>query len=129
MEYGPTTERDHFLSVFQSAAASFERQVAKSRAEGAPEAAPRASLVRAAAEVARLRYEGMREVPPQPPAEALERLSPVDTARICATLGFRYMQAKVLGDAATADRISSELVGATCDPRWVRTIDEYLKYF
>jgi Calcineurin-like phosphoesterase len=129
MKQGPLTERDHFLSVFQSAAASVDRQVVRSRAEGAPEAVARPSLENAAAEVARLRYAGMREVPPSPPAEGLERLSPSDTARICATLGFRYMQAKVIGDTATAERISSELVGATCDPRWVRTIDEYLKFF
>lgn len=126
---GPTTHRDHFLSIFQSAAASYDRKLAAVRAEGAPEAIGRSSMVDAAAEIARLRDEGNTESPAQPTVRELERLSPTETAKVCATLGFQYLQAKVAGDTATADRISSELVGATCDPRWLRTLDEYLKFF
>jgi hypothetical protein len=59
----------------------------------------------------------------------VERLSPSETARVCASLGFRYLQAKVLGDATTAARISADLVGATCDPKWLEKLDEYLKFF
>lgn len=126
---GPITHRDHFLSIFQSAAASYDRQLAAIGAEGAHEAARRPSMVDAATDVARLRDEGSTGTPAEPTVRELERLSPSETARVCATLGFQYLQAKVTGDTATADRISSELVGATCDPRWLRTLDEYLSFF
>ena len=57
------------------------------------------------------------------------RRSPPSERQICAALGAQYLEALVKGDEATAARLKGELQMGTCDPRWVSTLEEYVKYF
>ena len=121
------TFRDHFLSIFQSAAAETARRMAADSTQGADRESSGDALVAAAAEVAAIRTANQIEA--HGLDEALEALSPFGTAKICAALGAQYLEALVKGDEATAARLKGELQMGTCDPRWVSTLEEYVKYF
>jgi hypothetical protein len=138
---GPLTFRDHFASLFQSAAAELAGSVAENR-RSALEASPLemlvptrtgadASLILAAERVAALRT-GASAAPKGSDGLAsgtLEKMSLVDHAQACASLAWQLMQAKVLGDTITAKDLEAQLTGGTCDPLWAQTISEYVKYF
>jgi predicted phosphodiesterase len=139
MQEGPRTFRDQFLSIYQSAVADLARRVDAERGagdalEGAAESTG-ASLEAAAERVAERMHEhkkqgGSAASFDSEEAATLESMSPLAIADVCASLGLRYLQAKVLGDSATADLIKSELKpGSKCDPKWVQTLEDYLKYF
>jgi hypothetical protein len=64
-----------------------------------------------------------------PRATALEKMSAADIAWACASLGWRYFEAKLLGDTATAELMKGAMIGSTCDARWIHTLNDYLKYF
>ncbi len=131
MEHGPTTYRDHLLSVYQSAAADVARGAAARAADGPPGAAPLgrsmvgtgAAIEAAAAEVAGRRMQARRGVEPPPGAP----LGP--SVRSCAELGLQLLEAKVRGDGAEVARLTGEFTGGVCDPAWASTILEYAKYF
>ncbi len=127
MDQGLPTFRDHFLSIFQSAAAETARRMAADSTQGADRESSGDALVAAAAEVAAIRTANQIEA--HGLDEALEALSPFGTAKICAALGAQYLEALVKGDEATAARLKGELQMGTCDPRWVSTLEEYVKYF
>ncbi|WP_271554893.1 metallophosphoesterase family protein [Bradyrhizobium sp. CCBAU 45394] len=114
------TFRDHFLSLYQSAAADYVLQKAKeTTTEGPTEADP---LMQAVNEVAELRSKNGSEV-----ADTEEGIA--DIPRICASLGLRYLEAVVTGDTARAARIQEQMTGGTCDPKWALTLSEYAKFF
>lgn len=115
------TFRDHFLSVYQSAAADY---ASKMPVEESMQAGPADAdkFMEAANEVAELRSIDRSEV-----AEVEEGIA--DIPKICASLGLRYLEALVTGDKARAQRIKEQMTGGTCDPNWASTLTEYAKYF
>lgn len=121
---GPRAFPNHFFSLFQSAAVAYE-----ARAYGGMTELKRTlsdpSLVSEATTICARLMEGQD-------AQPLD----LGTARglsgslaTCAYLGFRYFEAKARGDEASAQEIASQLRGGTCDPGWINTLDDYLKYF
>lgn len=108
------TFRDHFLSLFQSAAADYDRQL---EAEGLPEGrgTPTRSFAAAASEIAGERFEHRVE-----PASDEIQEGIGDIARVCSALGMRYLQALVSGDETSASLIAEQMEGSTCDPKWIR---------
>ncbi|HKM65385.1 MAG TPA: metallophosphoesterase [Acidisphaera sp.] len=101
------TVRDHFLSVFQSAASETARQ--------AQQAGTSSGLERAAAQIAAQQSQGvaLKETPP-PTVSA--------SAWTCARLGFDLLRAVATGDHSRAAQLRDELVYGTCDPNWARTL-------
>lgn len=122
MQEDPKPFRDHFLSIFQSAASDYVSRIPEE------ESAPGAGLstgrrfMNAVNEVAELRAMDRSEVP-------TTEESAVDITKICASLGFRYLQALSSGEAARAERIKEQMTGGTCDPQWASTLSEYAKFF
>jgi hypothetical protein len=123
------TFQDHLLSIYQSAAASVERR--KNRVS-APSGRPRmrtldqsssGSLVAAATEVAERRKFGPAIAP------RLKTFGVENTAKRCAELGLRYLEAKASADQAALAQIESEFKTSTCDPEWATTLTEYYKFF
>jgi predicted phosphodiesterase len=114
------TFRDHFLSIYQSAAADYASKIP---VEESNQPTPNSDrFMQAANEVAELRSKDLSEVP------AVEE-GVADIPKICASLGLRYLEALVSGDAARAERIREQMTGGTCDRNWVSTLKEYVKYF
>ena len=142
MSAGPKTFRDHTLSLFQSAAADVARQIeegspnemrassasGRGRIEGPYAGLDRASVARdlraAADDVAAARARGE---PLRPGVGSPEGVA--STARSCAAIGLRFLEAMALGDAGEVTRLEGEFVGSTCDPRWASTLKEYAGYF
>jgi hypothetical protein len=115
------TFRNHFLSIYQSAAADFVLQAAKEAATEGPAGAPD-PFMEAVNEVAELRSKDGSEI-----AETEEGIA--DIPKICASLGLRYLEALVSGDTSRAGRIKEQMTGGTCDLKWASTLTEYAKYF
>jgi hypothetical protein len=116
------TFRDHFLSVYQSAAADYASKLEEeeSAAPGSPSASRK--FMDAVEDVAALRSQDQSET-------AVVEEGIADIPKICASLGFRYLEALAMGDAARAERIKEQMTGGTCDPKWASTLAEYVKYF
>ena len=116
------TVRDHFLSLFQSAA----DEVAHRAAGVEPGAGRRLGLdndiVRAAAKLAELKTGGL-EAPELAP-EGVDQ-----DAWTCAKLALELMEAKATGDTTSAERLENELKASPCDPGWADTIIQYLEFF
>jgi hypothetical protein len=138
LEEGPLTFRNHFISLYQSAVADVAKKIAADtkvrRGTEAPSSDPAADLILAAERVAYLRsidstdsHSGATSLADE--SAMLERMSTLDHAKTCASLGLQLMQAKVLGDTRSAERIEGQLRGSSCDPRWAKTIEEYVKYY
>jgi Trypsin-like peptidase domain/Calcineurin-like phosphoesterase len=132
---GPLTFRDHFVSLYQSAVADIAGKIAAENKSGIESLSQdSASELVLAAQAVALMQTGAK-VSSQAGAGApgkesvLEKMSVVDHAATCASLGWQLMQAKVFGDTVTAQRLEGELDAGTCDPRWAQTITEYVKYF
>jgi Calcineurin-like phosphoesterase len=130
------TFRDRVLSIYQSAVADLARQMESERPPSAARAerdfgpSQATDIVRAAEQAAALRDRGRTDthsVRPGGPAPAA--MGPIDRARLCASLGLQYFEARIAGDESTAQKIKSELDDSTCDPRWASTLDAYLRYF
>jgi len=135
---GPLTFRDHFLSLYQSAVAEIAEGVAtdKKPAGTGYEAASQDAVSDLLLEAERIaqRNTSARAMswPSAKPADvdgSLERMSPLDQAATCASLGWELMKAKISGDEAGAKLLLQQLDAGTCDPRWADTISEYMKYF
>ncbi|MET4085596.1 metallophosphoesterase [Bradyrhizobium sp. S3.5.5] len=134
MSKGSYTYPDHILSIFQSAAAQISRDENDADKSGDTEARSpgQSGLLQAATDIAGLRMEGRVDEKARGPADnevQLEGLSPAGLARVCASLGLQYLEAKLKGDQSTADRLRNELNDSKCDVRWASTIDQYLRYF
>jgi len=137
MDEGPRTFRDHILSIYQSAVADLARQVEADHGSDTRESMSQSpgSLQSAAEEIAALRAAGRTNShvgasSPEKETEALETMSVGETAGVCASLGLQYLEAKIFGDTATAERIKAEIEpGSKCDRRWISTLDAYLGYF
>lgn len=132
MSQGSYTYPDHILSIFQSAAAeiSGKEQADAGNAESVP--AGQEGLLEAATEIAGVRMQGRVDRKARGPAVdeiQTEALSPAGLAKVCASLGLQYLEAKLKGDQATADRLQSEMTDSKCDVRWASTINQYLRYF
>ncbi|MBB4423962.1 hypothetical protein GGD66_002506 [Bradyrhizobium sp. CIR48] len=116
------TFRDHFLSIFQSAAAQYERTTQTDVVEeGLGEGQ---SFAMAAAAVAAQRVQQTVE----PHSDVIEE-GFGDIARVCSALGLRYLEALVTGDEAGAALLAEQMEVSTCDPKWGRTLREYSEYF
>ena len=135
MSQGPRTFRDPFLSVYQS----MMSDIAKANSPGAaleaagdedapkPDEVAAAELVAARVAVAEMKAAG---VEPQLDQTALEDMSIPENIQICAALAKDLLAAKIFGNQARAKEIEQEfLPGSKCDPKWVTTINEYVKYF
>lgn len=118
------TFRDHFLSIFQSAAAEYERNAKADFVEEGRSQDRQASFARAAAVVASQRARQTVE----PRTEEIEE-GLGDIAQVCSALGLRYLEALVTGDEAGAALIAEQMEVSTCDPKWARTLKEYRDYF
>lgn len=116
------TFRDHFLSIYQSAAADYASKIPVEESPGRAGPAPSDQFMRAVNEVAELRSQDLSEV-----TEVEEGIA--DIPKICASLGMRYLEALISGDASRAERIKEQMTGGTCDPGWASTLTEYAKYF
>lgn len=136
---GPLTFRDHFLSLYQSAAAEVGKRAADASPKPATEAAaelgvrdPRAEVVLAAERIALARSSdrALSHSAAVPKEDfALEKMSVLDQAHTCAALGWELLQAKVLGDTSSERKLQAQLTASTCDPNWASTIAEYSKFF
>ncbi|MCK1654676.1 hypothetical protein IVA88_24985 [Bradyrhizobium sp. 149] len=102
------TLRDHFLSVYQSAAADYASKLADEESAAAGAAASE-TFMSAANDVASLRSRDQSEM-------AVVEEGVADIPKMCARLGFRYLEALVSGDQARARCIKEHLTGGTCDP-------------
>ncbi len=130
---GPLTFRDHFVSLYQSAAA----EIARTKAAASTESTigdDGAGYVLAAERVAQLHAADLTDshtgaASPREEGLALEAMSGIDHAGACASLAWQLLQAKLSGDTATANHVEAQLTGSTCDPLWAKTIEEYVKYF
>jgi uncharacterized caspase-like protein len=112
---------DHFLSIFQSAAAEFDRRAAKL---GAPKGVgDQPTMTTEATKACAARMQGVIDDGPGQP-KALPK-----TISSCALLGLHYLEARIKGDQATVDTIRSQYQDSQCDIGWLTTIDEYLRYF
>jgi hypothetical protein len=128
--------RDHFLSIYQSAVSDVARRMDQ-RASDSSKGLRRRSLKRSAssvlpnvaADIARREYAESRGLTNAPTGQKDRALSVSDTTRVCAELAFRYMKARLSGDAAILAEIQGEFKASTCDPTWATTIEEYLQYF
>ena len=132
------TFRDHLLSIYQSVVEDVARQL-DAQGEGAsgPRSRTRSAsrsassiLPSYAAEVAR-EYLG-RQQPGYLPSVVRpsdRALSVSDAARVCTRLAFRYLQARLSGDAKLLTEVRGEFTASTCDPAWVQTVERYLRYF
>jgi hypothetical protein len=141
MQEGPRTFRDPLLSVFQSAVADLGRRIDAERAgagaglEAAGEsqsAALEAAAERVAARHADRILRGASDTPfeRQENDATLEAMSVGQNAEVCASLGLRYLRAKIFGETATQAYIRNELErGGKCDPKWVTVLEEYAKNF
>lgn len=116
------TFRDHFLSIYQSAAADYASKLPVEESIRAAAPNPSDEFMQAVNEVAELRSQDLSEA-----VEVEEGIA--DIPKICASLGLRYMEALVTGDDARAERIKEQMTGGTCDPNWASTLKEYTKYF
>ncbi len=129
MEDGPETFRDHFLSVYQSAAAEVARRSETPTRDDPPGAAPHGargarfpqSIEEAAANAARRHLHAR-----QRGAEAPPGASPV---RDCAELGLQFLEAKIRGDDNAVARLNDAFKAGTCDPAWATTLTEYARFF
>lgn len=126
---GPETFRDHFLSVYQSAAAEVARRCHERELDGPPGAAASAtrgarlpqSIEKAAADAARRHLHAHRRGAEAPPGA-----TPV---RDCAELGLQFLEAKIKGDTAAVARLADAFTAGTCDPAWATTLAEYARFF
>ena len=135
MSQGPRTFRDPFLSLYQS----MMSDIAKANSPGAsleavndedapkPDEVAAAELVAARSAVAEMRAAG---VEPKLDQTALEDMSVPENIQVCAALAKDLLVAKIFGNQARAKEIEQEfLPGSKCDPKWITTINEYVKYF
>jgi hypothetical protein len=135
------TFRDPLISIFQSAAADYVEQLhantpinAANRGQNGGIANVDADVFLQATDVVgAIRFNGLS---PSNAQELERQRSLTDTARTvadiatnCAGLGFKYLEALVLGDKSSAKRLKSQLDGSVCDPRWATTIEAYAAYF
>src|SRR5262245_16408732 len=135
MSQGPRTFRDPFLSVYQSMMSDIARASSPGAALEAAddEDAPKpnelaaAELVAARTAAAEMQAAG---VEPKLDQSALEDMSIPENIQVCAALAKDLLAAKIFGDQDKARAIEQEfLPGSKCDPKWVTTINEYVKYF
>jgi hypothetical protein len=137
MSEGPTTYRDHLLSIYQSAAAEIGRRQATSPPAALPSrtmrtrtrsvaAGSQETIEDAAAKVAGRRFTSVDGDKAQP---RMRSTTMVGSVRSCAELGLRYLEAKIGGDHAAIARIEADFKTGTCDPAWATTLNEYLRFF
>ena len=132
----PVTFRDHFASIFQSAVTEVGRRIAPA----SPERRTRswqADILRqedfdaAAAELMALRQQGGAA----PPVDATTNIRRTrgfnlsSTVRSCASIAWRYLEARLSGDASRISRVEEEFKAGTCDPAWLTTISQYVGFF
>ncbi len=135
MSQGPRTFRDPFLSLYQS----MMSDIAKANSPGAsleaindedapkPDEVAAAELVAARSALAEMKAAG---VEPKLDQTALEDMSVPENIQVCAALAKDLLVAKISGNQARAKEIEEEfLPGSKCDPKWITTINEYVKYF
>lgn len=135
------TFRDPLISVFQSAAADYADQLRASPAINAENRSqvggiahvPAEVFLQAADAVATARVGGA--APRNDDAIERQRSlastarTAADIARNCAAIGFKYMEALVLGDTSSAKRLKGQLESSVCDPKWASTVEAYASYF
>jgi hypothetical protein len=132
---GPLTFRDHFVSLYQSAVADIAGKIAAENKSGIESLSQDSAsdLILAAQSVALMqtgaKVSSQAGVGVPGRESVLEKMSVVDHATTCASLGWQLMQAKVFGDTVSAQRLEGELDTGSCDPRWAQTMTEYVKYF
>src|SRR6185312_1595561 len=115
----PTTFRDHFLSVYQSAIGA----VARAK-QGATLGTPglQSGLVRAATMVASLKDQGSAL-----PVSAPSGFS--QDAWTYARLAYEMMEAKASGNEPLAAEKEDELKFGSQDPAWAEAVTEYVEFF
>src|SRR4051794_20411684 len=107
-----TTFRDHFLSIYQSAAADYLRKAQAAPPTGLEAAAGSPTAIANAADrVAQLHADGLapHADAAAPPGAGPQFEGIADTATTCAALGMQYLEAKAFGDEVTAARLEGEL--------------------
>ena len=130
------TFRDHFLSIYQSAVGEVGRRIEAQQLQGLqPRGAAsrqwvaRADLESDAAAIAQREFALSRGLQPPEEGPRPRALTARDAARFCADLAFRYLKARVSGDAQATAEVQGEITASTCDPVWVTTMEEYVKFF
>jgi predicted phosphodiesterase len=135
MSQGPRTFRDPFLSVYQSMMSDIARanspggSLEATGDEDSPKPVEVAAgeLVAARSAVAAMKAAGVDTKLDQ---TALEDMSIPQNIQVCAALAKDLLAAKVSGDQDEVKKIEQDfLPGSKCDPQWVTTIDQYVKYF
>ncbi len=119
---GPKTFRDPVLSLFQSAAAAFARS-GGAAAEGTTESLSDGSdFILDAEQACEERVDGREGVL----SDGREALNVAQRGALCARLGLQLLAAQWAGNSAAADEIEQQMIGSTCDPRWAKTLKEYV---
>jgi len=114
----PATYRDHFSSLFQSAAG--DMQSAKLPAN-APAPGMEDPLVRAVSAVAGM-WDSGTAIPAAAPAGI------ADGAWQCATQGFALLRAQVSGNANLVAQLQADEKFGTCDPDWAKVLLNYAAF-
>jgi hypothetical protein len=82
-----------------------------------------------AADIAAQEYAIQRGLPKPPAALGTRELTKAGWGRVCAEQALRYLKARLTNDTAALAKLNDEAIAGVCDPAWLTTIEEYLKYF
>ena len=120
----PSSFRDQFVSLFQSAVDQVVRSTTPSASLASRPGTDNA-LVNAAAAIGSIRSQGQGQTPlPDAPPGGIAQ-----DAWTCAKMGFALLQARARGDTAGAASIEDDLRFNVCDPAWIKTIESFMAFF
>jgi hypothetical protein len=120
----PSSFRDPFVSLFQSAVDQVVRGMTPSTALASRPGMDNA-FVNAAAAIGALKSQEQGQMP-------LPDAAPGGIAQdawTCAKMGFALLQARARGDTAGAASIEDDLRFNVCDPAWIKVIESYMAFF
>jgi uncharacterized caspase-like protein len=120
MTAGPRAFPNHFMSIYQSAAEEYERRRHGGTAD--TKSLSGISMVAEATRVCDDKARGQLDQPDRPKVLS-------GSVAACAYIGYRYLEALVQGDQRAVDKVGEQFDSSGCDPRWIKTLEEYYGYF
>jgi hypothetical protein len=126
------TFRDHFLSLYQSAVSDVANKIDQKptlTARTALQRSAKSTLPDIASDIAGREFARQRGLPASPSGTTARELTKPQIAAVCANLAFRYLKARLSNDAVALSQLNDEFKAGTCDPAWLSTVEEYIKYF
>jgi Calcineurin-like phosphoesterase len=124
--------RDHFFSLYQSIVGDVARQLDEKNTSTSRASFQRSAasvLPQIAADIAGAEFARQRGLTPPSTGDNKRELTKTEIGRVCADLTFRYLKARLANDTGQLAQLNDEFRKGTCDPAWLSTIEEYLRYF